>query len=289
MSVKIVKNEIMAAHTTWQIGGPAAYYAEVTDKEDLGEAIKYATSQELPIFVIGNGSNLLFSDTGYSGLVIMMRGGFTGFTIKHNIISAEAGVHLNSIVTAVRKKSLEGIAFAAGIPGTVGGAIAMNAGGKQGTISDILETVTVYNPKGEVEVITSPEIRFGYRFSNIKEKGIILGATFRLEPGDPKKVTQDIVEATDKRRRTQPIGARTAGSVFKNPGRKFAAELIEGAGCKGRQVGGAVVSRMHANFILNIGEATAEDVVNLVNEVVEQVKERTGLELEREIELIGKF
>ncbi len=289
MKIEIIKNEIMAAHTTWQIGGKAKYFAQVTDAVELGEALEIASDLSAPAFMIGNGSNLLFGDKGFDGMVIKLRGSFTGMHIKHNVIVAEAGVKLGTIVNAARERSLEGIAFAAGIPGTVGGAVVMNAGALDGSISDIIETVTIYNPKGEVEILGSPEFKFGYRATDVKNKGIVLGASFRLEPGDPHQVTQQIVEAMDKKRRSQPIEARTAGSVFKNPPRKHAAALIEEAGCKGMKIGGAVVSRMHANFIINIGGATADDVQRLIDEVYTIVREKTGVELEREVELVGEF
>ncbi len=289
MKIEIIKNEIMAAHTTWQIGGKAKYFAQVTDAFELGEALEIASDLSAPAFMIGNGSNLLFGDKGFDGMVIKLRGSFTGMHIKHNVIVAEAGVKLGTIVNAARERSLEGIAFAAGIPGTVGGAVVMNAGALDGSISDIIETVTIYNPKGEVEILGSPEFKFGYRATDVKNKGIVLGASFRLEPGDPHQVTQQIVEAMDKKRRSQPIEARTAGSVFKNPPRRHAAALIEEAGCKGMKIGGAVVSRMHANFIINIGGATADDVQRLIDEVYTIVREKTGVELEREVELVGEF
>lgn len=289
MKLDIIKNESLAAHTTWQIGGPAQYFAQVIDTDELIEAINQARSLGVPYFVIGNGSNLLVSDTGYNGMVIKLRGSFTGVGIKHNVIMAEAGVKLGTLVTTARKKSLTGAAFAAGIPGTVGGAMVMNAGGRLGTMSDIAETLTILNPQGEVELLTIADIKLGYRMSNIKQKGIILSTTFRLEPGNPAEVTKEIVEALDRKRRTQPIEARTAGSVFKNPSFKHAAELIEKAGGKGMRVGGAVVSRMHANFILNVENATAKDVLTLVEKVQEKVKEDSGTALEREIELVGEF
>lgn len=289
MKLNIIENESLAEHTTWQIGGPARYFAQVVDTDELIAAVKEAGRLGVPHFVIGNGSNLLVGDKGYQGLVIKLRGSFTGVGIKHNVIMAEAGVKLGTLVTTARKKSLEGIAFAAGIPGTVGGAMVMNAGGHGGTMSDIAETLTILNPQGEVEMLTVADIKLGYRMSNIKEKGIILSATFRLEPGDPAEVTAEIVEALDQKRRTQPIEARTAGSVFKNPQFKHAAQLIEKAGCKGMQVGGAVVSRMHANFILNVGEATARDVLTLIEQVQDRVKEHSHTELEREVELVGEF
>jgi UDP-N-acetylmuramate dehydrogenase len=289
MKIEVVENESLAAHTTWQIGGPAKYFVQAVDTDDLIAAVNRAAELGVPYYVIGNGSNLLVGDKGFPGMVIKLRGSFTGIGLKHNIIMAEAGVKLGTLVMTARKKSLEGIAFAAGIPGTVGGAMVMNAGGQMGTMSDIAETLTILNAEGEVETLTVADIKLGYRMSNIKEKGIILSATFRLEPGDPAKVTQEIVDALDQKRRTQPIEARTAGSVFKNPAFKHAAQLIEKADCKGMQVGGAVVSRMHANFILNVGGATAADVVNLMDQVADKVKESSGTVLEREVELVGEF
>lgn len=289
MKIKTLKNESMAAHTTWQIGGPAKLFQEVTDKDELVEALDSAQKLSIPVYIIGNGSNLLFSDKGYDGMVVKLRGNFTGMHIKHNVIVAEAGVKLTSIVNAARERSLEGIAFAAGIPGTVGGAVAMNAGSGESTISDIIDIVTIYNAKGEVEELGRTEFKFGYRVTDVKKKGIVLGAAFRLEPGDPHEVTQQIVSALDKKRRTQPMEARTAGSVFKNPPRKHAALLIEECGLKGKKIGGAVVSRMHANFIINIGGATARDVGQLMDEVAGTVKEKTGIELEREVEFVGEI
>lgn len=289
MKIEIIKKENMAAHTTWQIGGPAKFFTQVTDILEIGEALKTAVDLDATVFIIGNGSNLLISDKGFDGMVIKLRGDFTGLHIKHNVIAAEAGVRLATIVDAARERSLEGMAFAAGIPGTVGGAVVMNAGSRDGTISDIMETVTIYNHQGEVEIVGSPEFKFGYRATDVKSKGIVLGASFRLEPGDPHEVTAEIVGALNLKRRTQPIEARTAGSVFKNPSRKHAAILIEEAGCKGMKIGNAVVSRMHANFIINVGGATAKDVLRLMDEVAATVFEKTGVELEREVELVGEF
>lgn len=289
MKIEIIKNESLAAHTTWRIGGKAKYFAQATNVEELKQAVDQAATAGVPYFMIGNGSNLLISDDGYNGMVIKLRGGFTGFGIRHNVIMAEAGVHLANIVTTARKKSLEGMAFAAGIPATVGGALIMNAGGADGTMSDVCETIKILNPEGEVEMLTHPDAKFVYRASNLKKMGIILAATFRLEPEDPQKVTQQIVDALDKKRRSQPLEAKTAGSVFKNPPHKHAAELIENAGCKGMKVGDATVSRMHANFIINIGQATAKDTLTLMHQVADRVREHSGVELEREVELVGDF
>ena len=289
MKIKTLKNELLSMHTTWQIGGPASLFAQVTETDELIETLAEAEKRNLPVFVIGDGSNLLVADKGFKGLVIKLRGGFSGFTVKHNIISAGAGVKLGSIVTAARQKSLSGISFAAGIPGTIGGALVMNAGGNDGTVSDIVETLTVLNPQGEIEKLTKSDIKFGYRESSLKRKGIILNASFRLETGNPESVTKEIVDKLDQKQRTQPIEARTAGSVFKNPGNKRAAALIEAAGCKGMRIGGAVISRRHANFILNVGGATANDVLNIINEVAAKVKSNEGIDLEREVEFVGKF
>lgn len=289
MKIEIIKNEPLAAHTTWRIGGNARYFAQATNLDELQQAVAEAAAKNVPYFVIGNGSNLLVSDKGYDGMVIKLRGGFTGFGIRHNVIMAEAGVHLANIVMTARKKSLDGMAFAAGIPATVGGALIMNAGSQNGKMSDVCETIKILNREGEVEVVTNPDAKFAYRASSLKDMGIILAATFRLEPEDPQKVTQGIVEALDKKRRTQPIEAKTAGSVFKNPAHKHAAELIEKAGCKGMRVGDATVSRMHANFIINVGEATAKETMKLMDQVAEQVLENSGVTLEREVELVGEF
>ena len=158
MKIKTLKNEPLSKHTTWQIGGPATLFAQATDIDELMETVAEAKKLKLPVFVIGNGSNLLVADKGFKGLVIKLRGGFSGFTIKHNVISAETGVKLGSIVMAARKRSLSGISFAAGIPGTIGGALIMNAGGNDGTVSDIVETLTILNPQGEVEKLTRPDI-----------------------------------------------------------------------------------------------------------------------------------
>jgi len=289
MKINVSKKESLSAHTTWKTGGPAAMYAQVKNVDELKEAMAMGSGLKAPIFMIGNGSNLLVGDGGYKGMVIRLRGGFTGFGIKHNVIMAEAGVQMGSVVTAARKKSLEGMAFAAGIPGTVGGALIMNAGANGGNVSDIVETIKILNPEGEIEVITHPDAKFGYRKSELKEMGIMLAATFRLEPGDPAEVTKQIVDALDNKRRTQPIEARTAGCVFKNPKGKHAAELIEKAGCKGMTVGDATVSRMHANFILNVGKAKSADILKLMEQVEARVLEDAGITLEREVELVGEF
>lgn len=278
------KNEPMAKHTTFHIGGPAAFYYEAKRIDDLVAAIVMARKEELPYFVLGKGSNVLFSDAGYGGLVIKNES--MKIEIKGSTLFVESGVSLAEIIKKSAESGLSGLEFAAGIPGSVGGAIYGNAGAWQKTIGEKVNRVLVLDSAGTREWLSRSECNFGYRQSRFKKTGeIILSAEFILTAGEPATITQLMEENLDKRK-GQPREP-SAGSIFVNPKPDSAGRLIEAVGLKGKKLGGAMISSAHANFIINTGGARAEDVIGLIKIAKEKVRNEFEVSLEEEICLIG--
>ncbi len=278
-------SEPLSRFTTFRIGGPADYYLEPKDKSDLLNLVKYLREIKYPYILIGNGSNILISDEGIRGAAINLEYGFTKIEVSKNKVYAEAGVRLSKFVDVCIEHSLVGVENLAGIPGTLGGAILMNAGAYGGEISDFIKTVEVLD-KDRIKIMKKEECGFAYRKSNLEGK-IILSAEFELPFGDKELAKQRRKELLLKRNQSQPVELPNAGSIFKNPPDNYAARLIEQAGLKGLTVGGAKISEKHANFIVNFNNASANDVLELMRIIQETVKQKFGILLEPEIKLLG--
>jgi len=282
----------LARHTSWHVGGLARYFAHVTTEADLLEALQFARDKHLPFFVLGKGSNTLFPDDGYPGVIIHMEG--RTITVEGTRLTAESGVFMRPLVNAALKHGLRGLEELAGIPGTVGGAVRGNAGTWQTEIKDVIESVTVIRPQGsgwEKKVLLPAECEFGYRHSIFKSHPdwVVLSATFQLHQGDVAEGEALVQKDLTQRHAKQPYDAPSAGSVFKNPDKEhgiFSGALIEKTGLKGTRVGGAEISPKHANFIVNRGGATAADILQLIEKMKTEVKRTSGVELQPEIVIV---
>ena len=286
----ILEQESMKKHTTFRIGGPADIFAVPDTIEKAAKIIGICREQKVPFYVIGNGSNLLVSDQGYRGVVVQVYKNLSAIEIEGDIITAQAGAMLSVIAKKAMAASLTGFEFASGIPGTIGGAAVMNAGAYGGEMKQVLTEVTVLTQEGELRRIPSEELKLGYRYSVIPEKGwIVLEAKLKLHRGDYDMIKARMDELKEKRVEKQPLELPSAGSTFKRPEGYFAGKLIMDAGLRGFSVGGAQVSEKHCGFVVNTGEATAKDVRDLIREVSRQVKTKFGVELEPEVKMLGEF
>lgn len=285
---RVLVGEPMSRHTTFRIGGPAAWYCMPQTIEEIAQVTALCRREKLPFHVMGNGSNLLFRDSGYDGVVIDMTKGFRRMSVCGTRLMAEAGVLLGTLARGALEAGLTGLEFAAGIPGSVGGALAMNAGAYGGEMKQVVESARVLTGEGEIRVLTKEEMDLSYRHSAIRTEGwTVLNAVFCLERGEESAIRDRMEELAARRREKQPLEYPSAGSTFKRPEGDFAARLIDGAGLKGLTVGGAQVSEKHAGFVINRGGATADDVLTLCEEIRRRVRERSGIELELEVEVIG--
>lgn len=288
--IKRTRNEPMWLHTTFRIGGPAEYYAEPECTEEIGQLIEEARGQGIPYVVIGRGSNLLVGDGGYRGMVICLGRAFSRVTVMGNTLEAQAGAMLGAAAGCALERGLKGMEFASGIPGSVGGALVMNAGAYGSEIKDILSEAELLFPDGEIAWVPLEALDYAYRHSNIEALGrIVLRARFSLQPGERADILGLMKSYGEKRREKQPLEYPSAGSTFKRPAGHFAGQLIEEAGCKGLRVGDAQISEKHAGFLINTGQATARDVRMLVEEVQRRVFLHAGVELKPEIQFIGEF
>lgn len=280
--------EPMKAHTTFQIGGPADYLVEPATEAQLAEILSFCNEQGVPVMVLGNGSNMLVSDAGIRGVVIKIGKRMNRVTVRGQQVNAQAGVTLSSLSRTLLQQSLSGFEFAAGIPGTLGGALAMNAGAYGGEMKDILLDCRVMNLKGESHTLTLEDLAMGYRTSRVQKSGeILLSANLALQPGNYRQIKFIMDDYWQRRVTRQPYYLPSGGSVFKRPEGYFAGKLIEDCQLKGVSVGGAMVSELHAGFIVNTGGATAADVVNLMNLIGKRVKETFGVDLEAELRVVG--
>ncbi len=280
-------NEPMSKHTTFRIGGPAALMALPKTAGEAKTAVKTARELGIEPFFLGNGSNLLVADEGYPGFIIKLTWDFDGIREVNRGLEAGSAVLLSRLSNALVGRGLTGLEFAGGIPGSVGGAVTMNAGAYGGEMAQVLESVTFLDEAGEVCTLPVSECGFGYRKSIFSQrKCLVLRARFRLEQGDGYAIKARMDELTAKRREKQPIDLPSAGSMFKRPPGHFAAALIDQCGLKGLTVGGAQVSEKHAGFVVNRGGATCADVLELVDRVKEEVLRQTGVELEMEVKVL---
>ena len=287
---RVFTEEAMSQHTTFKIGGPADYFLMPDKGEDVGRVIKICKEKEIPYFILGNGSNLLVGDGGYRGAVIQIYRNMSSVTVEGNEITAQAGAMLAKIANTAAAAGLTGMEFASGIPGTIGGAVVMNAGAYGGEMKDILVHVKVLNEQGEEKELTVEELELGYRRSCILEKHyLITEATVRLTPGHEEEIRAKMKELNEKRIEKQPLSYPSAGSTFKRPEGYFAGKLIMDAGLRGYTVGGAQVSEKHCGFVINKGGATAADIRQLMQDVAEKVYEQYGVQLEPEVKMTGDF
>ena len=288
-SQNVRPDEPLAEHTTFRIGGPAEVFVMPRTIEEIQKTLEICRREKLSYFILGNGSNLLVGDKGYRGVIIRLGGDFNHLTVE-GTLRAAAGALLSSIAVAARRASLAGFEFAGGIPGTLGGAVVMNAGAYGGEMKDVLKDVTVMTGEGEVRVIPAAELEMGYRTSIIKKAGyLVLGATISLKEGNLEEIKTLTRELSEKRTSKQPLEFPSAGSTFKRPEGYFAGKLIMDSGLRGCQIGGARVSDKHCGFVINAGDATAEDVVSLMKHVTEVVREKYGVTLEPEVKFLGEF
>ena len=286
----VLTDEPMSSHTTFRIGGPADYFLIPETVEQVGRIIEICREASLPYFILGNGSNLLVGDGGYRGVIIQLYRNMSDVRTEGTVIRAQAGALLSAVAAAARNASLTGFEFAGGIPGTVGGAVVMNAGAYGGEMKDVLTEATVLTDKGEIRTLSVEELQLGYRTSIVKTAGyIVLEAKFRLEEGDQAKIRETMKELTLKRTSKQPLEFPSAGSTFKRPEGYFAGKLVMDSGLAGYQVGGAQVSAKHCGFVINAGGATARDVRMLMKDVQDKVFEKYGVKLEPEVKFLGEF
>ncbi|MDO5154644.1 MAG: UDP-N-acetylmuramate dehydrogenase [Eubacteriales bacterium] len=281
--------EPMAKHTTFQIGGPAQLMVLPSTVEEIQRVFCLCKEQNVPFFVMGNGSNLLVSDQGMDGVVMVLARNFSAYEIQGTKVTAQAGAMLATIGNAVCERELTGFEFAAGIPGTIGGAVMMNAGAYGGEMKDIIQSVQVLDGAGNILELSCNEMDFGYRHSVVEENGyLVLGATMCLQDGEKSAIRAKMKELSEARRSKQPLEYPSAGSTFKRPEGYFAGKLIMDAGLRGYQVGGAQVSEKHCGFVINRGGATAQDVMQLILDVQDKVYDAYQVTLEPEVKLVGR-
>ncbi len=285
---RVREQELLSAHTTFRIGGAAELFVNVDTVEQAAEVLRFCRETQTPLLVLGNGSNLLVSDRGVAGVVLHLCADESAVTIQDEIVTVPAGVQLSKLCTRVCEAGLSGLEFAYGIPGTVGGGVYMNAGAYGGQLSDVVQSVTALTPQGETVQLSAEELKLGYRHSVFMENGwIVWSVTMKLEHGNSADIRAAMEHWLSCRREKQPLEYPSAGSFFKRPEGYFAGALIEQCGLKGFAVGGAQVSEKHAGFVINRGGATCDDVMALCRAVQEKVKERFGVQLEREVQLVG--
>lgn len=290
----VLRGESMADHTTFRIGGKADYFITVTDENMLRDGIRVCREEDVSFYVTGKGSNLLVGDGGFRGVIFNIFGKMdrTDFTEEDGQLAVvcEAGELLSHLARSVCEKGYTGMEYAVGIPGTVGGGAAMNAGAYGGQISDNICWADVMDSQGNVLHLTADELELGYRRSIILQNNyIVLRAGFRFQPGDPEKISARVQEISASRREKQPLEYPSAGSTFKRPDGYYSGKLIQDCGLKGYRIGGAEVSTKHSGFVINVDHATADDVVQLIAHIRSEVMRRFNVNIEPEVRFIGEF
>lgn len=286
--IEILFNEPLKQYTYTKVGGAADYLAFPRNQYELKRIVTFANAQEIPWMVLGNSSNIIVRDSGIEGFVIMFDH-FHDVRVNGYVIEAEAGAKLIDVTHVARYHSLTGFEFACGIPGSIGGAVYMNAGAYGGEIAHILQSCKVLTPEGEIKTLTVEELAFGYRHSKIQETGdVVISAKFALAPGNYDQIDQEMARLTHLRELKQPLEYPSCGSVFKRPVGHFAGQLISEAGLKGHRIGGVEVSEKHAGFMINVDHGTAKDYEDLIAHVIATVEKSAGVTLEREVRIIGK-
>ncbi len=284
---KLRFDEPLAKHTYFGIGGETTAYLEISSFPELAALARLYREWQVPIVVIGRGSNLLVSDSGFKGISIRLIGELAELEVDDNVVSVGAGLALPKLSKLMSQGGLSGVEFAFGIPGSVGGALIMNAGAWGSSFGEVVTDVTVMHDTGEVEKLTHEEARFEYRHSSLDAYFCVTGATIKLKSGDVDTITTRMMDFYKKKTDTQPFAEENAGCIFKNPPGDSAGRLIDISGLKGYRIGGAEVSKVHGNFILNVDNATSKDVLELVAYIQEQVREKTGISLQTEVKRLG--
>ena len=283
----IFLSELMSEHTSFKIGGKCEFFVELKNTDELKAVSALCKAEEVPFLVIGKGSNLLAPDEGVKGVVAVLSGDFLKTEITGNMLKAGAGAAIGNVTGISAAAGLAGLEFAGGIPGSVGGAVIMNAGAYGGEIKDVITKAEVF-ADGEVKVFTKEELRLSYRHSIIQDMdgAVVISATFFLSPDEPELIKERISDFNSRRREKQPLSFPSAGSTFKRPEGAFAAKLIDEAGLRGFRIGGAEVSTKHCGFVINAGGATADDVKKLIVHVRNRVEEKSGIRLEPEVKIL---
>lgn len=285
---RVLINEPMQNHTSWRIGGPAEYFIEPHNPQQLVKCIKLAAELNLPLTIIGKGTNLLVKDSGIPGMVVKIGKGFDTIHIDGSALIAGAGAMLPRVAREAMERGLEGFAWSAGIPGTVGGAVIMNAGAHGSCIADVLQQATIIDEAGVLLKLAKDQMGFNYRTSALQGRNaIVVEVEFILRDGNRETIKNQMQGFINKRKQVQPQGYPNAGSVFKNPPGDSAGRLIEMAGCKGLTQGNAQISQIHANWIVNLGGASAQDVLNLIEIAKERVKQKFNVDLQLEVRVLG--
>ena len=280
----------MSRHTTFRIGGNADYFVKPGNADEVAAVIVVCREYNIPYFILGNGSNLLVSDDGYRGMIINIMDNMDSVTVDGRIITAQAGAMLVRVSVMARDNALTGLEFASGIPGTIGGAVYMNAGAYGGEMKNVVKTVRAIDEYGRIYELDSEKMDFSYRHSIVEErKLIVLEVTLELEHGSREAIDDRMKELAEARRSKQPLEYPSAGSTFKRPEGYFAGKLIMDAGLRGYSVGGAQVAEKHCGFVINKGGATASDVVELIRDVQHDVDDKFGVTLEPEVKMLGEF
>jgi len=286
----VLYNEPMKNHTSFKVGGPADIFIEPDNPEELAKAIKALREHSIPYYIIGNGSNLLVSDKGLRGAVVKVGEKFDSVDIDGDRIIAECGILLSTLSKIAAKASLAGMEFASGIPGALGGAVTMNAGAYGGEMKDIIEWVEVLDQELEIKRLQNAEMEFGYRKSIVEPgKYIVIRCCLKLRHGNPDEINSIMADLTQKRTSKQPLHLPSAGSTFKRPEGYFAGKLIEDSGLRGFSLGGAQVSPLHCGFVVNNGDATAQEVYDLIRHVQKTVYDKFKVNLETEVKILGEF
>ena len=286
--IEILFNEPLKQYTYTKVGGAADYLAFPRNQYELKRIVTFANAHEIPWMVLGNSSNIIVRDGGIEGFVIMFDH-FHDVRVNGYVIEAEAGAKLIDVTHVARYHSLTGFEFACGIPGSIGGAVYMNAGAYGGEIAHILQSCKVLTPEGEIKTLSASDLAFGYRHSKIQETGdVVISAKFALAPGNYDQINQEMARLTHLRELKQPLEYPSCGSVFKRPVGYFAGQLISEAGLKGHRIGGVEVSEKHAGFMINVDYGTAKDYEDLIAHVIATVKKSAGVTLEREVRIIGR-
>lgn len=294
---QVLRDEPLANHTSFKVGGPAYFVVQPRTADEVIYVINLCKARNMPFYIIGNGSNLLVGDKGYEGTIIKLNEEFSDVDIdpipredNSYIVNVKAGISLSKFAKILAGEGLAGFEFAAGIPGTVGGAITMNAGAYGGEIKDCINSVTVLDKECNLIFLNKEELDLGYRSSIIQKNGyIVLEASFVFEKGNPDEILEKITELNNRRKEKQPLEYPSAGSTFKRPEGYYAGKLIMDSGLSGYSMGGAQVSKKHCGFIINTGNATAEDIRSLIQHVKDVVKDKFEVTLEQEVKMLGNF
>jgi len=282
-------NELMSKHTSFKIGGTADILVTPGNIDELQQTLKFCNQERIPFFIFGMGSNILVTDNGFRGVAIKLGKNFKDMTLNENQIEAKAGIRLSELARRAAQNSLSGLEFAEGIPGSLGGAIVMNAGAYGGEIKDVVKKVSVMNYQGEIKELNNTELDFGYRTSILQKSDyIVIGALLELSHDNREDILERMQNYARRRREKQPLDLPSAGSTFKRPPGFYVGTIIEEMGLKGYKIGGAQISDKHAGFIVNTGNATAKDVLNLIAFIQENAKKVYNIDLEPEIKIIGE-